>query len=262
VALALLAFFGLRTLRARNPAAGPVPLHEEPVLEITPPTVPPPPTMTPVPSPQAIPGDPLSQARAAMQARDFAHALQLLGAVKDPHRAAEVSALRKTARAEAAAGRGVASAQKELDNGRPGAALRQLKGAKGTHAWALEAEVVRSRALEALKPKASKHATPHSGASGEAVSLYQEGRRAYDAGQLTEAVASFTLCLEKDAEFARCHLMLGASYEKLGQLDDAERHYRRFLALTPVDDPEVPRVKKILEDSDNQKKATGQAPPR
>jgi len=123
--------------------------------------------------------------------------------------------------------------------------------------------VVRARATEALKPKPSKHADAHV-ASGEvgAVALYQEGRRSYDMGQLTVAVAAFTRCLQKDAEFARCHLMLGASYEKLGQLDDAERHYRRFLALTPVDDPEVPRVKKILEDSDNQKKATGQAPPR
>jgi cytochrome c-type biogenesis protein CcmH/NrfG len=56
--------------------------------------------------------------------------------------------------------------------------------------------------------------------------------------------------------------MLGSSYEKLGQMDDAERHYRRFLALASADDPEVPRVKKILEDSENQKKATGQSPPR
>jgi ABC transport system ATP-binding/permease protein len=261
--LALLAFFGLRVLPTQTPPQAAVRPHEEPVLEITPPTVPPPSTMTPVPAPPPIPGDALSQARAAMQARDFAHALQLLATVKDPRRAAEVSALRKTARAEAAAGRAVAAAQKELDAGRPGAALRQLKGAKGTHAWALEAEVVRSRAMEALKPKPSKHGTPHAGTSeSEAVALYQEGRRAYDAAQLTDAVASFSHCLEKDAEFARCHLMLGASYEKLGQLDDAERHYRRFLALTPVDDPEVPRVKKILEDSDNQKKATGQAPPR
>jgi cytochrome c-type biogenesis protein CcmH/NrfG len=45
-------------------------------------------------------------------------------------------------------------------------------------------------------------------------------------------------------------------------MDDAEQHYRRFLALTPADDPEVPRVKKVLEDSENQKKATGQAPQR
>jgi cytochrome c-type biogenesis protein CcmH/NrfG len=75
-------------------------------------------------------------------------------------------------------------------------------------------------------------------------------------------VAAFSHCLEKDANFARCHLMLGASYEKLGQMDEAERHYRRFLALTQADDPEVSRVKKVLEDWDNQKKATGQAPPR
>jgi ABC transport system ATP-binding/permease protein len=263
VALALLAFLGQRALRPGALAPAAAPPHEEPVLEIAPPTVAPAPTATPVPAPAALPGDPLSQARAAMQARDFVHALQLLSTVKDPRRAAEVSALRKTARAEAAAGRAVASAQKELDAGRPGAALRQLKAAKGTHAWALEAEVLRARAMEALKPKTPKHTGPHSGPAGsDAVALYQEGRRAYDAGQLTEAVASFTRCLERDAEFARCHLMLGASYEKLGQLDDAERHYRRFLALTPSDDPEVPRVKKILEDSDNQKKATGQAPPR
>ena len=263
VALALLAFLGLRALRPGPVPPSPVPPHEEPVLEIAPPTLAPAPTATPVPAPAALPGDPLSQARAAIQARDFAHALQLLSTVKDPRRAAEVSALRKTARAEAAAGRAVLAAQHEMDAGRPGAALRQLKAAKGTHAWALEAEVLRARALEALKPKPAKHAAPHTVPAGsEAVGLYQEGRRAYDAGQLTEAVASFSRCLEKDAEFARCHLMLGASYEKLGQLDDAERHYRRFLALTPSDDPEVPRVKKILEDSDNQKKATGQPPLR
>jgi ABC transport system ATP-binding/permease protein len=258
----LLAFFGFRALRPGAPPLPPAPpRHEEPVLEIVPPTVAP--AAVPAAVPQALPPDPLSQARAAMAIRDYAHALQLLSTVRDPHRAAEVTALRKTARAEAAAGRAVAAAQREMDAGRPGAALRQLKPAKGTHAWALEAEVVRARALEALKPKPSKHGPPHpTPPPSEAVSLYQEGRRAFDAGQLAEAVAAFTGCLEKDAEFARCHLMLGASYEKLGQLDDAERHYRRFLALTPSNDPEVPRVKKILEDSDNQKKATGQAPPR
>lgn len=260
LALVVLAFFGVREVGRKPPAPvalpTPPPRHEEPVLEIVPPTVAPP------PGPMAVPPDPLAAAKAAMQARDFAHALQLLSTVKDPHHAAEVAALRKTARAEVAAGRAVAAAQREMDAGRPGAALRQLKAAKGTHAWALEAEVVRARALEALKPKAPKHgAGPHSTPNtNEALALYQEGRRSYDAGQLTQAVASFTRCLDKDAEFARCHLMLGASYEKLGQLDDAERHYRRFLALTPTEDPEVPRVKKILEDSDNQKKATGQPP--
>jgi ABC transport system ATP-binding/permease protein len=261
VALLLLALLGVRAFRSSPTSSLPTASgHEEPVLEIVPPTLAPPTTPAPAPTASPTPSDPLLAAKAAMQARDFAHALQLLTGVKDPHRAAEVSGLRKTARLEAAAGRAVAAAQREMDAGRPGAALRQLKAAKGTHAWALEAEVVRARAMEALKPKAAK---PHRGAGeAEAVALYQQGRHSYDTGQLTAAVAAFTACLQKDAEFARCHLMLGASYEKLGQLDDAERHYRRFLALTPTDDPEVPRVQKILEDSDNQKKATGQVPPR
>jgi tetratricopeptide (TPR) repeat protein len=264
VALLLLAIFGVRALRSGPTPSLPSPsTHEEPVLEIVPPTLAPPAGPTPGPTASATPTDPLLAAKAAMQARDFPHALQLLSGVKDPHRAAEVAALRKTARSEAAAGRAVTAAQREMDAGRPGAALRQLKAAKGTHAWALEAEVVRARAMEALKPKTTKHGEPRPGpGEAEAVALYQQGRRAYDTGQMTAAVAAFTGCLQKDAEFARCHLMLGASYEKLGQLDDAERHYRRFLALTPTDDPEVPRVQKILEDSDNQKKATGQVPPR
>jgi ABC transport system ATP-binding/permease protein len=264
VGLVLLTLLGIRELRTMSsPAAPAAAQHEEPVLEVAPSTVAPAPGVTPPPT-GAVSSDPLSLARAALQARDYPHALQLLNAVKDPRRAAEVSALRKTARAEAAAGRAVAAAQREMDVGRPGAALRQLKVAKGTHAWALEAEVVRSRALEALRPKPSKTAGPQGSRTtgSDVVALYQEGRRFYDAGQLTEAVASFSRCLQREAEFARCDLMLAASYDKLGQMDDAERHYRRFLALTPADDPEVPRVKKILEDSDNQKKATGQAPPR
>jgi ABC transport system ATP-binding/permease protein len=264
VVLGLLGFLGVREFRPGLFASATPPLPprpEEPVLEVSPSTV------TPVPPPTSTPappvGDALSQARAAMQARDYPHALQLLATVRDPHRASEVASLRKTARGEAAAGRAVAAAQHELDAGRPGAALRQLKGAKGTHAWALEAEVIRSRATEAMKPKSSsKSSLKGATAGGEVVALYQEGRHFYDTGQLTEAVASFNRCLEKDEEFARCHLMLAASYDKLGQMDDAERHYRRFLALAPAGDPEVARVKKVLEDSDNQKKATGQAPPR
>ncbi len=267
IAVALAAFFGLQRLDrgTRAPALPPAPAQrEEPVLEVAPETLAPPPAETKAPAPPPVPAptDPLSLARAALEARDYPHALQHLSAVKDPRRAAEVSALRRTARAEAAAGRAVAAAQREMDAGRPGAALRQLKVAKGTHAWALEAEVLRARAVEALRPKPARKAGPKDTTASEARGLYLEGRRLYDAGQLTEAVTSFTQCLERDADFARCHLMLAASYDKLGQMDDAERHYRRFLVLTPATDPEVPRVKKVLEDSENQKKATGQSPLR
>jgi ABC transport system ATP-binding/permease protein len=265
-AVALLAFFSVRRL-GNGPSAPSAPAtaqREEPVLEVAPETVAPAPTETAAPPPPVVaaPTDALSLARASIQARDYPHALQHLNAVKDPRHAAEVSALRKTARAEAAAGRAVAAAQREMDAGRPGAALRQLKGAHGTRAWALEAEVLRARAMEAMKPKPARKAAPRETPAGEAQGWYMEGRRFYDAGRLTEAVGAFTQCLEKEADFARCHLMLGASYDKLGQMDDAERHYRRFLALTPANDPEVPRVKKVLEDSENQKKATGQDPPR
>jgi tetratricopeptide (TPR) repeat protein len=271
----VVAFLGVRELQRRGgepaatapPTTVPVPRREEPVLVVAPPTVAPvPPTTTPAPAPAAaaaVPVDPLTAARAAIDAHDFSRASQLLGTVKDPHRAAEVTSLRKTVRAEVAAGRAVAAAQRELDAGRPGAALRQLKGARGTHAWALEAEVVRARATEALNPKPAKKAAPRSAPTpNEAQVLYQEGRRFFDADQLAEAVTWFNRCLEKDPDFARCHLMLGSSYAKLSRMDDAERHYRRFLALAPADDPAVPRVKKILEDSDNQKKATGEGPPR
>jgi ABC transport system ATP-binding/permease protein len=261
-AVAVAALLGPRVLERRAPPppapAPPAPSapREEPVLEVAPSTVP------PSPPPPGTPVDPLAPARAAMDARDFPRALQLLNAVKDPHRAAEVAALRKTARAEAAAGRAVTLAQREMDAGRPGAALRQLRGAKGTRAWAVEAEVLRARATEALHPKPSKKAVPRSAPpASEALGLYQEGRRFYDADQLTEAVGWFVRCLERDPDFARCHLMLGTSYAKLNRMDDAERHYRRFLALAPADDPALPRVKKILEDSENQKKATGQVPP-
>jgi ABC transport system ATP-binding/permease protein len=178
--LALLAVFGTRQLRRPPPGpavptpAAPTPAapREEPVLELAPSTVAPP------PPPPVAPADPLAPAKAAMEARDYARALQLLGGVKDPRRASEVAALRKTAKAEAAAGRAVAAAQRELDAGRPGAALRQLKGARGTHAWALEAEVARSKATEALHQKPVKKPPPRAApAGGETQTLREAGRR-------------------------------------------------------------------------------------
>jgi ABC transport system ATP-binding/permease protein len=231
-ALALLGVLGARQLRhplppAALPSTGaPAAPREEPVLELSPTTVAPPPPVTSA--------DPLAPAKAALEARDYAHALQLLGGVKDPRRASEVSALRKTARTEAAAGRAVAAAQRELDAGRPGAALRQLKGARGTRAWALEAEVVRSKATEALRKPVKKPAPRAPPAAGETQTLQEPPSR--DRTPPPDRAA------HRSAKFARCR-----------QAPAMPDWQPRFRGAGPAP---VAEVKKTLEDSDKQKKAT------
>ena len=56
----------------------------------------------------------LAAARAAAEARDFDRALRMLGSVRDRAYQAEAQSLRRTWRAEAAAGRAVKSARREL----------------------------------------------------------------------------------------------------------------------------------------------------
>ncbi|MGZ6133394.1 MAG: FHA domain-containing protein [Myxococcaceae bacterium] len=218
---------------------------EPPTLELTPPTVP--------ASRPSTATEWLAAARAAAEAREFDRALRMLSSVRDRTFQAEVQTLRRTWRAEAAAGRAVKSARKELDRGRPGAALKALEGARGSRAWAPEVSVLRAEVAAALK--GSRKTPSRAASAAEVERLYREGKALYDAGSAGEAAGLFEHCLALDRNHPRCHLMLATSYARGGDTGRAETHYRRFLALASPDDPAVPRVKKFLEDSDAQKKA-------
>jgi len=226
---------------AEIPPPGPA---EPPPLELSPPTV-----SAARPSTAT---EWLAAARGAAENRDFDRALRMLGSVHDRSYQAEVQNLRKTWRAEAAAGRAVRSARKELDQGRASLAQRKLEGARNSRAWAPEVAQLRAEIVAALKT--GKKSPPRSTAV-EVDRLYREGKLLYDGGNVTEATARFERCLALDRNSPRCHLMLATSYARSGDASRAESHYRRFLDLASADDPAVPRVKKYLEDSDAQKKA-------
>lgn len=219
---------------------------EPPTLELTPPTV--------SASRPSTATEWLAAARAAAEARDFERALRMLGSVRDRAYQAEVQALRRTWRTEAAAGRAVKGARKELDRGRPAGALRLLDGARASRAWAPEVSDLRAQAAAALKAP-SRKAPPRTAGAADVERLYREGKAQYDAGNVGEAAGFFERCLTLDRNNARCHLLLATSYARGGDTARAESHYRRFLDLAAFDDPAVPRVKKFLEDSDAQKKA-------
>ena len=218
---------------------------EPPPLELTPPTMPAtrPSTAT----------EWLAAARTAAEARDFDRALRLLASVRDRAYQAEAQSLRRTWRAEAAAGRAVRSARRELDLGRPSGALRKLEPARNSRAWAPEVAELRAAISAALKNPRKPPARAASAADVER--LYREGKTLYDGGNAGEAAGRFERCLALDRNHPRCHLMLATSYARGGDTGRAESHYRRFLELASADDPAVPRVKKFLEDSDAQKKA-------
>jgi len=223
----------------------PSPADEPPTLELTPPTVP--------ASRPSTATEWLAAARTAAEARDFDRALRMLGLVRDHAFQAEVQTLRRTWRAEAAAGRAVKSARKELDRGRPGGALKALEAARGSRAWASEASELRAEATAALR--GARRPPPRGASASDVDRLYREGKTLYDAGSVGEAAVLFERCLTLDRQHPRCHLMLATSYARGGDTGRAELHYRRFLDLASADDPAVPRVKKFLEDSDAQKKA-------
>ena len=146
---------------------------EPPTLELTPPTVP--------ASRPSTATEWLAAARAAAEAREFDRALRMLGSVRDRTFQAEVQSLRRTWRAEATAGRAVKSARKELDRGRPGAALKALEGARGSRAWAPEVSVLRGEVAAALK--GSRKTPSRAASAAEVERLYREGKALYDAGR-------------------------------------------------------------------------------
>jgi len=243
---------------ARPRTAVPPPPTPEVVADVPPPTAaePPPLELTPPTVSASRPSTAtewLAAARSAAEARDFDRALRLLSSVRDHAFQAEVQTLRKTWRAEAAAGRAVKTARKELDLGRPTGALRKLEAARTSRAWAPEVTELRAEAAAALR--APRRAQPRAASPSEVERLYHEGKTLYDGGNIGEATGRFERCLSLDRNHPRCHLMLATSYARGGDTVRAESHYRRFLDLASADDPAVPRVKKFLEDSDAQKKA-------
>jgi Flp pilus assembly protein TadD len=59
---------------------------------------------------------------------------------------------------------------------------------------------------------------------------YARGQLAFSAGRFAEAESSFLRTLELAPDLSDAHNFLGAVYQELGRLDEAERAYRQALA--------------------------------
>lgn len=210
-------------------------------------------------------------ANAAMQRRDFQKAVDTLEPLKNPDgtRPAEVEDGLNKATAELKAKKKLAQAQKSLAGGKVDDALRLLDESNGTTAFAKEHQQLKARAdatkqsrerraskekdlklasaaKPTLQPKDDSAAPPQLPAADEPQKFYEEGAALYRKGQFPEAATALNQCLKIDPSFARCHMVLGATYARLHEPELGAQHYRRFLQLAPGD-PDSTKVKLFLE---------------
>jgi serine/threonine-protein kinase len=94
-------------------------------------------------------------------------------------------------------------------------------------------------------------------ASDQADAIYEDAIRLFRAKQSREATVLGNKCLELKPDYAKCHMLLGATNARLLKIDVAAKHYREFLRLAP-DDTSAPRVRKVLEDYDKAQGASRQ----
>ncbi|NBD08091.1 serine/threonine protein kinase [Corallococcus silvisoli] len=60
------------------------------------------------------------------------------------------------------------------------------------------------------------------------------------------ALAKAELCIQADPTFADCEFSLGYIHSKLGNAQQSEQHYEKFLGIAPIDHPKRARVINIL----------------
>jgi tetratricopeptide (TPR) repeat protein len=81
---------------------------------------------------------------------------------------------------------------------------------------------------------------------GLAETLYENGRRAFDAGNAEQARTAFEQALAADPDYARAHYMLGLVYVNMGDGAKAKEHLQKFIDMAP-DDPEVATAREMLQ---------------
>jgi Flp pilus assembly protein TadD len=209
-----------------------------------------------------------------MARRDFQKAVDTLEPIKnsDGSRPSEVDDALYKANTELRAKKKLALAQKSLAAGKTDEALRLLDESAGTTAFAKEYQQLRSRAegakqgRDGRRPKETKLASAaRPGAEvrddrsstapppgDDPQKLYDEGTALYRKGQFNEAATALNDCLKVDPNFARCHMVLGATYARLREPELGAQHYRRFIQLAPSD-PDAAKVKGFLEQYESAK---------
>jgi tetratricopeptide (TPR) repeat protein len=97
----------------------------------------------------------------------------------------------------------------------------------------------------------------------EAKKLHDEARELYEAGEYRKAIAKLDQALQQDPEGKELVYNLALIYEKLGDVDAAERYYRQYLEME-TEPPLVERTQRALKRIEGARKELpqrGQAAP-
>ncbi|MDY7226725.1 tetratricopeptide repeat protein [Hyalangium rubrum] len=101
-------------------------------------------------------------------------------------------------------------------------------------------------------PPSPDDAPPKSAFQESPAEMYHQGKLLTAAKQFDEALQIGQQCVQQAPRFAECHLLLGASYIRLGHPEEGASAYRKFLELAP-DHSIAPKIRQTLEDFDKSK---------
>ena len=92
---------------------------------------------------------------------------------------------------------------------------------------------------------------PTPSAREQAISAHDDAHNLFRAKQYDQAIVLASKCLELDPENAKCHMLMAASYARMGKPEQAAKHYGEFLRLAP-NDPTAPRIRELLRNYEKQ----------
>ncbi len=207
----------------------------------------------------------VADAKLLFEKRKLTEALALLTPFKDEggRLPPEAEDLSDKVNAERLVQQHLQDAEKALAAKNTAGAKQHLDDSEGTQLFAAELSALRKKVDAAgappeVKPPevktvgVVKPGTKPSKAE-EVKKAFDEGTSLFKAKQLAAARTQFKKCVDLDANHAPCHMMLGSTYAKLGEVDRGADHYRKFVKLAPSD-PQAARVKVMLEQYEASKK--------
>jgi pSer/pThr/pTyr-binding forkhead associated (FHA) protein/Tfp pilus assembly protein PilF len=156
---------------------------------------------------------------------------------------------------ERKASKAVTDAQSALEQKKYDDAVKLVAPAKGSKLFGAQHDTLLAAIEEARKappkpetgkPQPPPAKPPTETAQGEAKSYYEDGIRLHKGRQFDQAILMGEKCLEVKADFAECHMLLGAAYASIGKMEMAAKHYREFLKQAP-DHKFAPKIRLNLE---------------
>ncbi len=96
------------------------------------------------------------------------------------------------------------------------------------------------------KTKAAVAALAAADPKAGAADLYEQGRLAYNAGDMATALKLFEQSVAGNPDFPRVHYMLGMCYINQGDTAKAKQELETFIATASADDPDLGTAKEML----------------